>query len=173
MSVKFGGLKRLSKRLGDKARYDSFIDKTIRSLAAELIKILQKETPVGEYPAHYAMPWARESRVASKNLRKGWVGGQDITPVAYSKTLKIGNYSNTGYRVEIVNEVEYASMVNDGHRQNEGQNEGQYVTQIGLKLVNYWVEGVFFVEKSLVKFDSKSKPILQKFIERELRRIFK
>lgn len=169
MSVKFGGLKRLSKRLGDKARYDSFIDKTIRSLAAELIKILQKETPVGEYPAHYAMPWARESRVASKNLRKGWVGGQDITPVAYSKTLKIDNYSNTGYRVEIVNKVKYASMVNDGHR----QNSGQYVTQIGLKLVNDWVVGVFFVEKSLIKFDSKSKPILQKFLERELRRIFK
>ena len=168
MSVKFGGLKRLSKRLGDAAKHDKFKEQLIKALAVEMLIILQKETPEGVYPAPYAKPWAVDDRVASQRLKKGWTGGKSVAPKTYVNGLRIEKSGN-GYSIQLVNNVEYASMVNKGHR----QNRGQYVKQIGMRLRKSWVVGDFFVERSIMYFDPKGRIVLQERLEKELRRIFK
>ena len=66
---------------------------------------------------------------------------------------------STGYQVELINQVEYATYVNDGHYSYNQFNKGGQPYVVKNRTVRYYqgnrdktfVFGVFFVEKSVVE----------------------
>lgn len=69
--------------------------------------------------------------------------------------------------VKLQNNVEYAEYVEFGHR----QNVGQYVPKIGKRLVNPWVEGVFYALRSENQMRKRAPRILKPVIEEELEKL--
>ncbi len=81
---------------------------------------------------------------------------------------KIGNIFRRGDMlcVEIINPMEYATFIEDGHK----QTPGRYVPQIGKRLVNDWVEGVHMMQISLdriyAEMPTRFHSEFQKYINR-------
>lgn len=74
-----------------------------------------------------------------------------------------------GYEAEIINNTEYASYVNYGHR----QTPGRYVPAIGRRLKRSWVDGKFFIELSVAEIRGIARPLLEKRLEQHLKEAFK
>ncbi len=74
-----------------------------------------------------------------------------------------------GYEAEIINNTEYASYVNYGHR----QTPGRYVPAIGKRLKKGWVDGKFFIELSVVELRGKTRPLIENMLEQHLKEAFK
>lgn len=74
-----------------------------------------------------------------------------------------------GYEAEIINNTEYASYVNYGHR----QTPGRYVPAIGKRLKNNWVDGKFFIELSVAELRGITQPLLESKIKQHLKEAFK
>lgn len=72
----------------------------------------------------------------------------------YVVITKVSN----GYEAEVINNTEYASYVNYGHR----QTSGRYVPAIGKRLKKGWVDGKFFIELSVAELRTITKPLLEK-----------
>ena len=88
------GLKALQKRLekaADAAGKDAFYEAAVKELAARLLTLVKKRTPV-----------------LSGTLRRGWTVGE-------MKKM------NDGYEIEVVDPIEYASYVEFGHRTPGGK----------------------------------------------------
>lgn len=88
------GLKALQKRLekaADAAGKDAFYESAVKELAARLLTLVKKRTPV-----------------LSGTLRRGWTVGE-------MKKM------NDGYEIEVVDPIEYASYVEFGHRTPGGK----------------------------------------------------
>ena len=121
--------------------HEEIMKKAIRTVAARFLREAVKRTPVGNY---------NDGRVGG-TLRRGWTTGDQKTAMYsalfggstdYNGTLdniKVEKHGNK-YVVEIVNNVEYASYVNYGHRTRGG---------------NGWVEGRFFMEIAAEKVEAK------------------
>ncbi|MDO4301550.1 MAG: HK97 gp10 family phage protein [Clostridia bacterium] len=77
--------------------------------------------------------------------------------------------TSDGYEAEIINNTNYASYVNYGHR----QTPGRYVPAIGKKLKKGWVDGKFFVELSVAELRGITQPLLEKRLEEHLKEAFK
>lgn len=87
-------LQALQKRLekaANAAEKDAFYEAAVRELAARLLTLVKKRTPV-----------------ISGTLRRGWTVGE----------LK---KNGGGYEIEIIDPIEYASYVEFGHRQTPGR----------------------------------------------------
>lgn len=69
-----------------------------------------------------------------------------------------------GYEAEIINNTEYASYVNYGHR----QTPGRYVPAIGKRLKKGWVDGKFFIELSVAELKAITEPLLEKKLKKYL-----
>ena len=69
-----------------------------------------------------------------------------------------------GYEAEIINNTEYASYVNYGHR----QTPGRYVPAIGKRLKKGWVDGKFFIELSVAELRAITEPLLEKKLKKYL-----
>ena len=88
------GLKALRNRLekaADAAGKDAFYESAVRELAARLLTLVKKRTPV-----------------QTGTLRRGWTVGE----------LK---KSEGGYEIEVIDPIEYASYVEFGHRTRGGK----------------------------------------------------
>ncbi len=77
--------------------------------------------------------------------------------------------SGSGYEAEIINNTNYASYVNYGHR----QTPGRYVPAIGKKLKKGWVDGKFFIELSVAELRGITQPLLEKRLRKHLEEAFK
>lgn len=87
--------------------------------------------------------------------------------------------TSKGFTVTLYNRAQYATWVNDGHRQRPGRfipgywegNHFRYDPNAdgGMVLKRSWVKGRFFVEKSV----TETEPNLEKLIERELTKWWK
>lgn len=86
------GLKELQKNLQKLQPPDDFVEACAKELAARLLGMAVKRTPVGEY-----------TKRVGGTLRRGWTIGE---------IRKEGN----AYKIDITNPVEYASYVEYGHR---------------------------------------------------------
>ncbi len=91
---------------------DAFLKKCAKELAAILLRLVIKRTPIGHYP--------RSSGKQGGTLRRGWNGNNLIV-----------RHEGNNYIVEITNPVEYASYVEYGHRTvNGGWVDGQLMMTI-------------------------------------------
>lgn len=112
----------------NKALNERVVERWIREFLLEMAfraeRKIKKRTPVGVYP-----------NKTGGHLRRNWQVGN---------VVKQGN----SYVVEVFNNVEYASYVNNGHRTRNHKG---------------WVEGCFMVEISMNEIERE----LPKFLERK------
>lgn len=120
---KVKGLKEFQKSLEKIQDPDAFVESCAKELAARLLAKVIKRTPVGEY--------SKESGKMGGTLRRGWTGGKRASAQTYAESLTIQHVDDT-YIIEIINQVEYASYVEYGHRtaNHKGWVMGQFMMTI-------------------------------------------
>ena len=109
--------------LGKLQNPDDFVESCAKELAARLLRMVVKRTPVGQYPA--------SSGKKGGTLRRGWTGEKRASAQGYADSLTVNHFGDT-YVIEIVNPVEYASYVEYGHRtaNHSGWVKGQFMMTI-------------------------------------------
>lgn len=95
------------------------ISKSTRKIAIQALKQFKANTPVD-----------------TGGLRRAW-------------TAEGPSYDGSGWTVKLINNKEYASFVENGHR----QTPGRYVPAIGKRLKASWVPGQHFVKLSLAEIN--------------------
>ena len=154
---------------------NEFIEACAKELAARLLAMAVKRTPVGDYsgePYECAAGQQHEGhkvRVKDKNgkvkgkvggtLRRGWTNGGKISAKAIKENAQTMKVSQEGdiYTIEIINPVEYASYVEYGHR--KVNNKG-------------WVPGHFMMTISAQKLQEASPQILERKIKRYMKGLY-
>lgn len=158
-----------------------------KELAGRLLTKVVKRTPVGVRPekpenfkakvtgangkkrvmltadgANWASHW---QGYVGGTLRRGWTAGNKVSNLSeYAKTLPINVMSN-GYRIDIINQVAYASYVEYGHR----QTPGRYVPALGKRLKSSWVKGQFMMTRSVAEVDSIAQSLVDKKVQKFLK----
>ena len=117
------GLKDFQQQLGKLQNPDDFAESCAKELAARLLRLVVKRTPVGQYLA--------SSGKKGGTLRRGWTGEKRASAQGYADSLTVNHFGDT-YVIEIVNPVEYASYVEYGHRtaDHSGWVKGQFMMTI-------------------------------------------
>lgn len=159
--VEYKQLKALQERLQKMrtADMDKFCRDASKMLAARLLALVIKATPVGVYP--------EETGKKGGTLRRGWTGGKSAAGATYAKNLPVTKVGHT-YIIEVINPVEYASYVEFGHR----QTPGRYVPAIGKCLKAAWVNGRYFLTISEQKLEQIAPGVLQKELDKFLKEAF-
>ena len=143
------GLKDFQQQLQRLQNPDVFVEACAKELAARLLHLVVKRTPVGEYPA--------STGKMGGTLRRGWTGQKNGSAKGYADSLDVQHVGDN-YVIEIVNPVEYASYVEYGHR--TANHEG-------------WVKGQFMMTISEQELQSIAPQILEKKIKKYLGDIMK
>lgn len=117
------GLKDLQKELNKLQNPDAFVESCAKELAARLLRLVVKRTPVGRYP--------KGSGKKGGTLRRGWTGSKQSSSSGYAESLTVNHFCDT-YVIEIINPVEYASYVEYGHRtaNHKGWVNGKFMMKI-------------------------------------------
>lgn len=118
------GMKDLQKQLQKLQDPDAFVESCAKELAARLLNLVIKRSPVGQYP--------KGSGKKGGTLRRGWTGSKGQSSAAgYADSLTVHHFGDT-YAIEIVNPVEYASYVEYGHRtaNHKGWVKGHFMMTI-------------------------------------------
>lgn len=117
------GLKKFRDELNKLQDPDKFVEACAKELAARLLRMVVKRTPVGEYP--------KSSGKKGGTLRRGWTGEKRSSAQNYADSLTVHHFGDT-YVIEIVNPVEYASYVEYGHRtaNHKGWVKGRFMMTI-------------------------------------------
>ena len=156
------GLKKFRDELNRLQSSDVFVEECAKELAARLLSMVVKRTPVGDYSDTYDLEDDGEKKflvMSDKQggtLRRGWTAGE---------IRKEGN----NYVIEVFNDVAYASYVEYGHR----QTPGRYVPAIGKKLKKSWVKGHFMMTISEQELEKIAPKILENKIKKYLGECFK
>ena len=134
-------------RLLETEKFNEFMSLAIKDIAKKLHQMLIKHTPVD-----------------FGTLQAFWQTGEN-----YAYTVE---QTAKGFKVTLYNRAVYATWVNDGHRQTPGRfipgyfegNKFRYdpTADGGMVLSKPWVEGRFFVEKSVVETEQGVEKIIQK-----------
>ena len=153
--VDFRELKELEQRLAklEQTDFDRFCREAAAEIAGRLLTKVKKRTIAGVVPA-YATEEAKQQYWAGYTggtLRDAWT----ILPVE-----KEGN----NYIVTIVNNAEYASYVEYGHR----QTPGRYVPALGKRLKANWVKGRFMLTISEQELERELPAMLEKKLRKFL-----
>lgn len=146
-SFTLSGLKELQEGLEKLQDPDAFVQACVKELAARLLAMVVRRTPVGDYSHEVEVVAKRDSKNHKKGdvyrksvntsgkmggtLRRGWTDGKRVSPQGYAEAMEVKHLGNT-YTVEIVNPVEYASYVEFGHRtaNHRGWVKGQFMMTI-------------------------------------------
>lgn len=122
--VDMKGLKEFQQQLEKLQDSDAFVEACVKELAARLLRMVIKRTPVGVY--------SKKSGKKGGTLRRGWTGSKSQASAKEYADAMIINHSGNSYTVEIVNPVEYASYVEYGHRtpNHKGWVKGQFMMTI-------------------------------------------
>ncbi len=172
-SFDFSGMKELQKDLQKLQNSDAFVEACVRELAARLLAMVVKRTPVGDYSSEVEVVAKRDSKNHKKGdvykkrvntsgkmggtLRRGWTGEKHASTHGYAQAMKVNHFGDT-YVVEIVNPVEYASYVEYGHR--TANHKG-------------WVKGQFMMTISEQELRSIAPQVLEKRIKQYLGGVIK
>lgn len=132
---------------------NAFLESCAKELAARLLRMVVKRTPVGNY--------TNGAGKKGGTLRRGWTsqpsgGGSEGLKTRgasqYIDTLKVHHFEDT-YVVEIVNPVEYASYVEYGHRTRDHKR---------------WVRGHFTMTISERELENIAPRVLENKIKKFL-----
>lgn len=158
------GMKELQKKLEKLQDPDVFVEACAKELAARLLRMVVKRTPVGDYSgASYTCASGKPHKghkVPGKvggTLRRGWTGEKRSSAQNYVDTLTVHHFGDT-YVIEIVNPVEYASYVEYGHR--TANHKG-------------WVGGHFMMTISEQELEKIAPGVLERKIKKYLGEILK
>lgn len=138
------GLKKFRDELNKLQDPDKFVEACAKELAARLLRMVVKRTPVGEYP--------KSSGKKGGTLRRGWTGEKRSSAQNYADSLTVHHFGDT-YVIEIVNHVEYASYVEYGHR--TANHKG-------------WVKGKFMMTISEQELEKIAPKVLENKIKKYL-----
>lgn len=126
-------------RLVDVENFDKFMEKATQEIAKKLHKMLFTNTPVD-----------------FGTLQAGWKTDENYSYMVEKHP--------DGYEVTLFNRTLYALWVNDGHKQRPGRFipgywEGRHFrydpnANEGMVLKKPWVQGRFFVEKSILQLEN-------------------
>ncbi len=195
-SMNTQGLKDFQKQLEKLQDPDALVEACVKELAARLLRMAVKRTPVGDYSKEIEVTAKRDSKKHKKGdvytkkvnpsgkmggtLRRGWISatheeaergkGEPQAPeiLEYANGLKISR-SGSVLKIEIVNPVEYASYVEYGHR----QEPGRYVPALGKRLKQGWVKGHFMMTISEQELQSIAPKVLEQKIKKYLGGVLK
>lgn len=143
------GLKDFQKQLEKLQNPDDFVESCAKELAARLLRMVVKRTPVGQY--------SKSSGKKGGTLRRGWTGENKSSANGYVDSMTINRLGDT-YVIEIVNPVEYASYVEYGHR--TANHKG-------------WVKGHFMMTISEQELEKIAPKVLENKIKKYLGGCFK
>lgn len=143
------GLKKFRDELNNRQDPDAFVESCAKELAARLLRMVVKRTPVGEYPP--------STGKKGGTLRRGWTGEKRASAQGYADSLTVHHFGDT-YVIEIVNPVEYASYVEYGHR--TANHKG-------------WVKGQFMMTISEQELEKIAPKVLERKIKKYLGGCFK
>lgn len=143
------GMKDFQKQMEKLQDPDLFVEACAKELAARLLRMVVKRTPVGQYP--------ESSGKSGGTLRRGWTGTKRSSAQSYAESLKVNHFGDT-YVIEIVNPVEYASYVEYGHRTANH---------------NGWVKGHFMMSISKQELERIAPRVLEKKIQQYFARCMK
>ncbi|OUQ33247.1 HK97 gp10 family phage protein [Massilimicrobiota timonensis] len=130
-------LQELIKRIEDFVENkDEILTMLTNEIALRLWRKVRQKTPVGKYP--------KGSSKHGGTLRRGWTIGE-ITE------------SNGVYKVEIINNVEYAPYVEFGHRTRNHKG---------------WVNGVYMLTVSEQEIDENLDKIIKQKLKKVLKKVF-
>lgn len=146
------GLKDFQQQLQKLQNPDDFVEACAKELAARLLRMVVKRTPVGQYSA--------SSGKKGGTLRRGWTGSKNSAAKGYVDSLSV-NYFGGTYVIEIVNPVEYASYVEYGHRKANGYG------------VHGYERGHFMMTYSEQELQKIAPQVLENKIRKYLGGIFK
>lgn len=160
-----------------------FCDECTKELASRLLAKVIRRTPVGVAPEEFNGTEGKKKRRETTKVQgedgktrsfltadaaryqqywSGYVGG----------TLRRGwtaslpyNVMNNTHRIDIINQVEYASYVEYGHR----QEPGRFVPSLGKRLKQSWVPGKFMMTDSVKELDAQADSIVQRKLDNFLR----
>lgn len=138
------GLKKFRDELNKLQNPDEFVESCAKELAARLLRMVVKRTPVGEYP--------KSSGKKGGTLRRGWTGEKRSSAQNYADSLTVHHFGDT-YVIEIVNPVEYASYVEYGHRTPNHKG---------------WVKGRFMMTISEQELEKIAPKVLERKIKKYL-----
>lgn len=153
----FRQLKTLSNNLDNYLKTTQILDEVAKELTARLLGKVIPRTPVGKYP--------KSSGKVGGTLRRGWTSdshkaaesGKNIDVAAFVDNLEL-NKTDDYVEVLVINPVEYASFVEQGHRTNN---------------LKGWVSGRHMLRISVNELKAESPKIIQNKITKELREVFK
>ncbi len=152
-NFKIKGLEELQKELNNlQDNTDAIIEDCAKELAARLLRLVVKRTPVGDYSGDSYTCASGEQHKGHKvpgkvggTLRRGWTIGE---------IRKEGGV----YKIDIINPVEYASYVEYGHRTADHKG---------------WVKGHFMMTISEQELEKIAPKVLEKKIKKILSNISK
>lgn len=147
--VEFEQLIQLQERIQNMTEYeaDAFMRECVKGLAQRLLRKVKQRTPVGVYE--------EGSGMSGGNLRRKW------------KISEIKKSANC-YEIIVINASEYATYVENGHR----QQPGRYVPVLGKRLKSAWVRGVFMLKVSEEEIQRVAPQILEKKLKQKLKEVF-
>ena len=151
-------LKRLEEKLTklEEADFDRAARNAANQIAQIMLNKVKKRTPVGVPPEVDAEIFEQYwSGYKGGTLRRAWT----ILPIE-----KQGN----NYVVTVINNMEYASYVEYGHR----QLPGRYVPALGKSLKAAWVEGRRMMTFSIQEVERLTPALLEKAVLKALKEVF-
>ena len=144
MAVDFSEFEKFKNQLKNlEKELPAFEEGCAKELGARLLREVRQKTPVGIYP--------EESGKMGGTLRRNWY-------------VTDARRTSEGYALDVINNTEYASYVEDGHR----QQVGRYVPAIGKRLKQPWVEGKHMLKDSVDDIQSKADAIIERRMNRWL-----
>ncbi|MFI3236811.1 MAG: HK97 gp10 family phage protein [Lachnospiraceae bacterium] len=144
-----GDLKKFRNELEKLQDSDEFIESCAKELAARLLRMVIKATPVGQYSS--------STGKTGGTLRKGWTDSKNKSAQGYANSLDVQKNGGS-YVIDIINPIEYASYVEYGHR--TANHKG-------------WVKGQFMMTISEQELEKITPRILENKIDKYLRGCFK
>lgn len=153
----FKELKKLEKRLNQlcEVDWDQICQDISRQIAQMLLNKVKKRTPVGVKPDLSESTYEYWAGYQGGSLRKAWT------------VLPIEKHGDC-YEITVLNNSEYASYVEYGHR----QTPGRYVPALGKSLKVSWVPGKLMLTISEQEVRTAAPELIEKAMYQVLKGVF-
>lgn len=172
MKKSFAGLSTIIANLqGMQEEQDRIIKRMAQRLAQIFLREVKRRTPVGSKPEFDTVAVKSENgrkrkflTATADNAAEYWRGYQGGT-LRRAWVIRGIRKANGVWTATIFNPMEYASYVENGHR----QQPGRFVPALGKTLKASWVEGRFMMKLSAEFVEKEGAAYVQREFEKYLR----